>query len=228
MLDLTTLNNRFENATPEEILTWAWQTFDSQLAITSSFQTQSVPLLHMIARAAPELPVLFVDTGFHFPETVAFRHCLAEAFNLNVIDVRPPWTSAEFIAEHGEMYKSDPDLCCRLNKVEPLETVLAGYKGWLSGIRRDQTSARLRSSIVVWLPHLNLYKINPLANWTSADIYRYIEENQLPLHPLWNKGYRSIGCAPCTAPTTPEQEERAGRWPGMNKCECGLHSLPAD
>lgn len=228
MLDLQNLNKQFENAAPEDLLTWAWQTFNGQLAITSSFQTQSVPLLHMIARLIPELPILFIDTGFHFPETLAFRHSLAEEYSLNVIDVKPQWTREQFAAEYGELYKVDPDLCCRLNKVEPLETALANYKAWLTGIRRDQTKTRSQSCIVAWLPHLNIYKINPLANWTAADVNTYIEKHDLPVHPLWDQGYRSIGCAPCTAPISAQQDERAGRWPGMEKSECGLHIHPVE
>ncbi len=228
MLDLPCLNEQFENATPEDLLTWAWQTFNGQLAITSSFQTQSVPLLHMVARLIPELPILFIDTGFHFPETLAYRHSLAEALNLKVIDVKPQWTREQFVAEHGELYKVDPDLCCRLNKVEPLEAALTNYKAWLTGIRRDQTKHRAHSCIVSWLPQLNVYKVNPLANWTAVDVNAYIEKYDLPVHPLWEQGYRSIGCAPCTAPITAQQNERAGRWPGIEKSECGLHIHPAE
>lgn len=221
--DLDALNQSLERTAPEHILEWAWTSFGSGVVTSSSFQTQSVPLLHMVSQLAPEMVVLFIDTGFHFPETLAFRDRLTEQLQLNLKVVQPQIFGEDFLQIYGPLYQQNPDTCCFLNKVAPVQHELKNYKIWISGIRRDQTANRESSPIVGQHPFLPLVKVNPLVEWTEADVYDYIDAHGLPRHPLWEKGYRSIGCAPCTAPVSRQAHFREGRWPGSVKEECGIH-----
>ncbi|GAB4502886.1 MAG: phosphoadenylyl-sulfate reductase [Anaerolineales bacterium] len=214
----------FESRSPQEILVWAAQTFAPRLALTSSFQTQSLPLLHMLAQIAPQTPVFFLDTGLHFWETLLFREELQRTLGLNVQDLRPESAWQPFLQRFGrELPQEDPDLCCFIRKVQPVQRALQGMEAWVSGIRRDQTPNRQNAQILEREPG-GLLKINPLLNWTRAEVQTYIEEHHLPVHPLLQKGYRSIGCRPCTRPVRPGEDERAGRWEGKGKTECGLHT----
>jgi phosphoadenosine phosphosulfate reductase len=217
-----TLNRRLEGQEPREILTWAWERFGDRLAATSSFQTQSVPLLHMISRACPQLTIYFLDTGFHFPETLSFRALLARHFRLRVIDLQHEAGHDAFLSRHGQLYSTDPELCCYLNKVEPMERLFGRHQAWLTGIRRDQTESRARIPVID-VGTNGIYKIAPLANWTNEDVDRYLQAHRLPRHPLSAQGYRSIGCQPCTRAVGPDAPEREGRWHGSAKTECGLH-----
>ncbi len=212
-----------QQAAPEEILEWAWKTFAPAVAASSSFQTQSVPLLHMISRVCPELPVIFVDTGFHFPETLAFRDMLQERLGLNIIVARPERTPEELVQEYGqELFRRDPDLCCYLNKVQPLQQALDGMCAWITGIRHDQTASRGQMRSLE--PQLSgVVKIHPLLRWTREMVEEYRRRYNLPAHPLHELGYLSVGCAPCTQPVLKADDERAGRWAGTGKRECGLH-----
>ncbi|MBN1994017.1 MAG: phosphoadenylyl-sulfate reductase [Anaerolineae bacterium] len=217
------LNKRFAHSSAEEILQWAWDTFGSHVTASSSFQTQSVPLLHLISQVCPEMPVIFLDTGFHFPETLAFRDNLHTRFGLNLVIVRPAIEKSQLADQYGAaLYRRDPDLCCYIHKVEPMQRALAGFEGWISGIRRDQTANRQNLPVLETQPTGPL-KIYPLLEWTRAQIDEYIQRHQLPTHPLFAKGYRSIGCAPCTRPVLLNEDDRAGRWAGIDKNECGLH-----
>lgn len=207
------------NTPPQEILTWVWDTFGEEAAMTSSFQTQSMPLLHMVAKHTPQMKVLFMDTGFHFPETLSFRKLVAAELGLKVVDIRPPVSQETPIPLH----ELNSDLCCYLNKVKPMQEALRNYAAWVSGIRHDQTEARSEAPVVGWQPQLCIYKINPMAHWSRDDILDYIQTHNLPRHPLWAQGYVSVGCQPCTAPIAPGQHERKGRWPGNPKTECGIH-----
>lgn len=222
--ELDALNERFASATPDAIIAWAADRFLPRLAATSSFQTQSVALLHMISRVRPDLPVIFLDTGYHFPETLAFRDQLVEWFGLTVRVVRSSVSRAEFLARYGDaLYRRDPDLCCYINKVEPMRRALEVLDAWISGIRRDQTPNRATTRAIERLPDGRL-KINPLVTWTHKDLWSYIHRHNLPAHPLFQQGYLSVGCAPCTAPVAPGEDERSGRWAGTGKTECGLHT----
>lgn len=221
--DLDSLNHSLEDASPKEIINWAWDSFGPEIAASSSFQTQSVPLLHILSQAAPEMTVLFIDTGFHFEETLAFRDRLAIEFNLRIKVIQPQIVGKKFLETYGPLYEQSPDACCFMNKVAPIQRELNGYQAWISGIRRDQTSYRLESPVIGKHPFLEQYKINPLVNWTWKDVEGYIVEHNLPRHPLWEQGYRSIGCAPCTAPVGEAEHPRVGRWPGSAKDECGIH-----
>ena len=224
--DLARLNDAFEKAHPIEILRWAVETFWPDIAASSSFQTQGLPLLHMISRVKPDLPVIFLDTGYHFPETLAFRNQLVHKWNLNLQVVRAALPRDEFVRQHGEdLYRRDPDLCCYINKVEPMQRAIAGLQAWISGIRRDQSPTRANIPILERMPQ-GVVRIHPMAAWTRQDIWQYVHEHNLPEHPLLAQGYLSIGCAPCTRPVkTGEEDERVGRWAGREKTECGLHTL---
>jgi phosphoadenosine phosphosulfate reductase len=220
-LDLPLLNQRFEHASTAEVLQWAWETFGSKVTASSSFQTQSVPLLHLISQICPEMPVIFLDTGFHFPETLTFRDELQARFGLNLVIARP--AKSQLAAQYGGgLYRQDPDLCCYLNKVEPMQRALVGFQGWISGVRRDQTANRKNLPTLETQPTGPL-KIYPILNWTREQIHAYIDQHQLPTHPLAAQGYASIGCVPCTRPVLPGGDERSGRWVSSTKTECGLH-----
>ncbi len=227
--DLERLNAQFETATTPEILMWAWETLGPGIAATSSFQTQSVPLLHLIALTTPQMPVFFLDTGFHFPETLLYRDRLIETLNLNVQVLTPELGHDGFRIEFGDLYRRDPDRCCHINKVEPLQRAMQGLNGWISGVRRDQTAHR-RVTPIVSREANGLIKVCPMANWSRRDVWQYISDHSLPEHPLLAQGYMSVGCAPCTRAIGAGEDERAGRWAGQEKTECGLHTAmwPAD
>ncbi len=224
-LDLQRLNREFEHAPPHEIIAWAVETFWPDIAMSSSFQTQSLPLLHIVAQVAPQLPIIFLDTGYHFPETLAFRDHIVREWGLNLRVVRSNMPRAEFVRRYGaDLYRRDPDLCCYINKVEPMRRATEGLRAWISGIRRDQSPARANIHILEQTPH-GVVRVHPLANWTRRDVWRYIAQHNLPHHPLLERGYLSIGCAPCTQPVTNPEDERSGRWQGREKVECGLHTV---
>lgn len=204
-------------SSPEDILRWARDSFTPDVALSSSFQTQSLPLLHMVSRVAPDLPVLFIDTGFHFPETLRFRDEVVQAWKLNLRVIR----AAEQDFRPG-LHAQDPDQCCFRHKVEPMRVAVKGLRAWISGIRRDQTV--VRSSVEVVETVDDVVRIHPLASWTARDVWAYVHEHDLPSHPLHARGYLSIGCEPCTRRVHPGEDERAGRWSGSEKTECGLHT----
>ncbi len=226
-IDLEQLNRDFEKKSPAEIVTWAVKTFVPDIAATSSFGPESGVLLSLIGKADPETPVLFLETGFHFPETLEYKNQLTEMFKLKrVIDLKAGSARRAKLTEdyQGKPYESNPDLCCQINKVEPLDEELKKYRAWMSGIRRNQTDHR-KSIRIVEEYEGGVYKISPLANMTSRDAWWYLKENQIPTHPLYEKGYMSIGCWPCTRPIQEGDDERSGRWAGKAKKECGIHTF---
>jgi phosphoadenosine phosphosulfate reductase len=224
-LDLDAVNHRFERATPEEILGWTWERFKPDVILTCSFQHDGVALAHMLQSLAPGVRVVFIDTGFHFPETIAYRDEIVRRFGLNLVELKPIVPRPEFAERYGlDLYARNPDLCCHINKVEPLRRYLPGVRAWINGRRRDQASSR-QAIPVVEAYQDGLYKVNPLASWTSRDTFYYLERHGIPLHPLFEQGYASIGCAPCTRPVLPGEHEREGRWAGQAKTECGLHTF---
>ena len=223
-LEVERLSEEFETKTPQEIIAWAIDTFWPQIAMSSSFQTQSVPLLHMAGQINRNLLIFFIDTGYHFWETAIFREQLASEWHLNVLDVYRDTRWDIFVRQNTrKLPLEDPNLCCFIHKVEPMQRALKDMLAWISGIRRDQTTVRAHAKILE-LQEDGLLKINPLLNWTKADVKRYAEEHNLPSHPLLEKGYRSVGCAPCTVAIGLNDDERAGRWQGRGKTECGLHT----
>ncbi|MEA2460227.1 MAG: phosphoadenosine phosphosulfate reductase [Actinomycetota bacterium] len=220
---------QLEAASPAEILGWASETIP-RLTIATSFQSSGLVLLHLLREIRSDLPVLFLDTGFHFPETLAFADEITALWGLNLVSLRGEHGSAERQAEiYGpELYRRDPDKCCFINKVEPLQRALEGYDGWVSGIRRDQSPLRARTPTVEaqMLPSgREILKIHPLANWSKDDVDGYLKMHSIPTHPLLEKGYGSIGCWPCTRALRAGEQERSGRWDGLDKTECGIHAF---
>jgi phosphoadenosine phosphosulfate reductase len=218
------LNRRFESGTAEQILGWATATFPDDIILTCSFQHDGVVLAHMLRSIKPGIPVVFINTGFHFKETLEYRDLIVKLLDLNLVEVGRKMTWEEFKSRHGaDLYRRDPDLCCRINKVEPLLEALKGARAWINGRRREQTGGRAD------IQHVELQgrvvKINPLARWMSKDTYRYLHAHNLPLNPLFERGYTSIGCEPCTRPPLTDGDERSGRWAGTDKTECGIHTM---
>jgi len=224
-LKVKELNKQFGTAGPKQILSWAWSEFGPQMALMSSFGPESIVLLHLLSQAAPEMPVYFLETGFHFKETLDYKKEVTTRFNLNVVDLTSKMPRAEFKERFGEdLYRVDPDLCCEINKVEPLQRALSGVKAWASGIRRAQGPTRRDVGVIEEYEN-GLYKINPLTYWSNKQIWQEIKEHNLPEHPLYAQGYTSVGCWPCTRPVIEGDDERAGRWAGRVKTECGIHTF---
>jgi phosphoadenosine phosphosulfate reductase len=213
-----------EQHTPEDILRWAIAEFAPSIAMSSSFQTQSLPLLHMTTRLMPEIRVFYLDTGYHFWDSLIFREQLTREWHLNVVNLYRDPTWDVFRRRFGrELPQVDPNLCCFIHKVQPMQKALNGLRAWITDIRREQTSTRAKAHILELQPD-GLVKVNPLLNWNRTHMAAYAMLYDLPDHPLLEKGYRSIGCAPCTRPVQEGEDERAGRWSGRGKTECGLHT----
>jgi len=219
---------RLEDASPQTIIRWAVRTFGSRFAITSSMA--DAVLIDLVAAAAPGTDVVFLDTGYHFDETLTMRDAVAATYRgrINLVTIAPEQTVAEQAAEHGrDLFASNPDRCCFLRKVLPLDRALAGYDAWGSGLRRDDSIARSRTQVVDWDRRNGMVKVNPLASWTQADIDAYIERHGILTNPLLSDGFASVGCFPCTRRTGAGEEARAGRWAGKGKNECGIHLVVA-
>jgi phosphoadenosine phosphosulfate reductase len=214
---------RLEDASPEAIVRWAVRTFGARLAVTSSMA--DAVLVDVVARVAPGTDVLFLDTGYHFPETLAMRDAVAATYRgrINLVTVEPKQTVAEQDAEQGrDLFARNPDRCCFLRKVLPLDQALAGYDAWVSGLRRDDSIARSRTPVVDWDRRNGMVKVNPLARWTQADVDDYVGRHGVLVNPLLSDGFASVGCGPCTRRTTGDGA-RSGRWAGTGKTECGIH-----
>ena len=195
-----------------------------KIFIGSSFQTHSIPLLHIVTSISKEIPVYFIDTGFHFPETLIYRDQIAELLGIEVINTKSVVSKNLQCDADGNLYfASDPDHCCYLNKIQPLEPVLIAHDVWINGIRAEQSAHRKTMGSVIKGPFDTL-RYHPVLHWTNKDIFYYRKLHNLPPHPLEEKGYLSIGCEPCTRKLDPSGDERAGRWFGMKKTECGLHT----
>ena len=194
------------------------------MAISSSFGAESACLLSLAVKVMPDIPVIFINSGFLFPETLAFRDDLKARLGLNILEVGPVMGHAAFLKQFGKLYESDPDRCCEINKVEPLKRALSGLECWMSGVRGDQTSYRAGLPVVEKKKD-GLVKVSPILRWHSKRVYEYLKAEGLPLHPLWEKGYTSIGCEPCTAVPGDPGDPRSGRWSGKNKSECGIHTF---
>ena len=195
------------------------------VCLTCSFQAEDVLLAKLAIELDPQIPVLFLDTGYHFAETYSYRDQIAEQWNLNLINLLPEKTVPEQELEHGQLYRSAPDQCCKLRKVEPLFKAVAGYRAWLTGLRREQAKSRaaLEESALFTLPGgKQVLKLAPLAEWTTRDVWYACEQLSIPLLPLYERGYSSIGCEPCTSLPLDPNDPRSGRWAGR-KVECGIH-----
>ena len=223
-MDLDALNADLEARSARERLAWAVETYGDRLLFTSSFGPGSGVLLHLWSEVASDLPVHFIDTGFLFAQTLAYRDALAARLSIDVVVLRPALEHGRFLEKYGlTLYRDDPDRCCALNKVEPLQAALPGKDAWVSGLRRDQSKTRSETPIA--LRTEGPLKVHPLADWSARDVYRYLEAHGVPEHPMFEEGYVSVGCAPCTRPVMPGEDERAGRWAGSEKTECGLHTF---
>ncbi|MDT0440174.1 MULTISPECIES: phosphoadenylyl-sulfate reductase [Streptomyces] len=211
-----------EDATAPEILRWAADTFGRAFCVTSSMEDAVVA--HLASRELPGVDVVFLDTGYHFPETIGTRDAVEAVMDVNVITLTPARTVAEQDAEHGpRLHDRDPDLCCRMRKVEPLERGLASYLAWATGLRRDESPTRANTPVVGWDERRGKVKISPIARWTQDDVDAYVAEHGVLTNPLLMDGYASVGCAPCTRRVLAGEDARAGRWSGSGKTECGLH-----
>lgn len=221
--EIDELNARFERVPALDVLKVVIQDlFPGSIAMVSSFGADSSVLLHMVAQIDRSTPVITVDTGKLFPDTIRYRDHLLERLGLTNIQVRKPDATALRETDPGGMlWMSDTDACCHVRKVLPLERALEGYQAWISGRKRFQSTTR--SSLPVFELDKGRIKVNPLAGWTSPDILRYAREADLPPHPLVAKGFPSIGCMPCTSKVEPGEDPRAGRWRGQAKTECGIH-----
>ncbi len=219
---------RFEGiADPVEqalaVLRWAGDTFGAEFAITSSMADGL--LAHLASRVVPGVHVVFLDTGYHFAETIGTRDWIGSVLPITLVNVTPTTTVAEQDAELGpKLHERDPDLCCSLRKVTPLAEALAGYVAWGSGVRRDESPSRAATKLVDWDLRRGMVKVNPIAAWSQDVVDAYLAEHRIPVNPLFEVGYGSIGCEPCTRPVAPGEDPRAGRWAGKNKIECGLHT----
>jgi phosphoadenosine phosphosulfate reductase len=229
-LDLPTLNATFERQQPQQIIEWAAAQFAPELVMTSSFGAESALLLHMATQVVPDIKVIFVNTGYLFPETHAFMEQLRHRLDLNVWTYRTRNDPIGWLRHAGEenpTFRKDTDACCAANKNEPFERAMAELqpRGWIRGIRRNQSETRKNVQFAEWSPRYQCYAISPLLNWGGREIYAYMKKHDLPYHPLYEKGYLSIGCNPlsCTSPITAGDDPRAGRWAGQGKVECGIN-----
>lgn len=214
---------RFADGDTDALLRWVATEFGHLTAVACSMADAVLP--HVVARHLPWVDTLFLDTGYHFAETVGTRDAVEASMQVNLVDVLPRQTVAEQDAEYGErLYARDPELCCRLRKVEPLQRTLTGYECWITGVRREDSPLRADTPFVTWDAKNGLVKVNPLADWTFDRLLGYAEEHDVVLNPLLHDGYPSIGCAPCTRRVAPGEDPRAGRWAGLDKTECGLHT----
>jgi phosphoadenosine phosphosulfate reductase len=212
-----------EGAPAEEIAKWATDTFGARFCVTSSMADAVVA--HLFSRVAPGVDVVFLDTGLHFPETLNVRDAVARTMNVNVRSIRPRMTVGQQDGELGpRLFARNPDECCFLRKVEPLERALADYDAWATGLRRDESPSRAGTPVVAFDAKRGKVKVNPIAAWTQADVDQYIAQWDVPVNELFAKGYGSIGCWPCTRRTDPGEDPRAGRWAMFEKTECGLHA----
>lgn len=202
----------------------SYQRLGLKLFSTSSFQTHSLVLLHIISRIDKRIPIFFINTGYHFPETISFKDHIAKLFELDVRDVFPLTPKNMQKDAHGRlMFASDPDYCCFLNKTQPMEPILAANDIWINGVRADQSDVRKSFKVETPAP-FNTIRFHPMLDWSPKMIYQYLKEYNIPHHPLEEKGYFSIGCEPCTRRIEMDTVAREGRWFGMKKTECGLNT----
>jgi phosphoadenosine phosphosulfate reductase len=222
--ELGKLAERFETRGIEDLLEWAVDRFAPGLVMTSNFGAEGVVLIDHLARVAPKTPIVYLSTGFQFAETDELKDRLRERYDLNIVQAEADLTVEEQNRVHGErLYQINSDLCCQIRKVEPLQQALSGYDGWIAALRRDQSPTRANIKTIEWNARNNLVKIHPLATWTRATVWNYILKHNLPYNRLYNEGYTSIGCQPCTRRVSAGAHERSGRWDGSKKMECGIH-----
>ena len=224
LAELAEASQRLESAEPDEIIRWAVERYSSKLTMATAFGPEGCLILHWLASIAPETYVFNLETGYQFKETLELRERIRERYGLEVIYEYPETTVSAYEQAHGgPLYRSEPTRCCGDRKIAVIQRVLTRFDAWMSGIRRDQSPDRAVSPIVGWDKKFGVVKISPLANWTKARVWERIVRDDVPYNPLHDKGYVSIGCWPCTRAITAGEDERAGRWSGSAKTECGLH-----
>jgi phosphoadenosine phosphosulfate reductase len=212
-----------ELAPAEHIIEWAVATFGDRFCITSSMA--DAVLAHLAARVAPGIDVVFLDTGYHFVETLGTADAVGATMDVNLIPITPVQSVAEQDAAYGkDLFQRDPDLCCQLRKVQPLQQALQEYDAWATGLRRAETHNRVIAPVVGWDARKRKVKVSPLARWSDEDVERYVAEHGVLVNPLVYDGYPSIGCAPCTRRVALGEDPRSGRWAGTGKTECGIHA----
>jgi phosphoadenosine phosphosulfate reductase len=213
---------RLEGKAADEIVEWALGEFGERFCVTSSFA--DAVLVHVVSKVAPGIEVVFLDTGLHFAETLRVREIVQRTLPVTVRSVRPEQTVGEQAAEHGpKLWARNPDECCALRKVEPLEEGLREYDAWATGLRRDESPTRANTPVVGWDAKRRKVKVSPIARWTQGDVDAYVAEHGVLTNPLLMDGYPSVGCAPCTRRVLEGEDARSGRWSGSTKTECGLH-----
>jgi phosphoadenosine phosphosulfate reductase len=216
---------KLEEKSAEEIIRWAVEKFGNKLAIGCSLGAEDMVIMDIAVKIKPDIPFLFIDTDFHFKDTLDTLERAKQRYNANIITVKSEYTPEEQAKKFGpQLFFTDPNLCCTLRKVLPIKSALSNYHAWITGIRREQAPTRRNAKVVEKDKVFGLIKINPLVRWTFDEVWNYIRKNNVPYNRLHDLGYPSIGCAPCTQPVRPGQDLRAGRWAGTGKTECGLHS----
>ena len=229
--EIEAASTRLADAEPEVSLRWAWERFGTYAAIGTSFQGAGIVIMHLAHELGLGFPVFTLDTGLLFPETLELKQRLEERLGISIESLRPEIGVAEQARLHGEaLWDRDPDACCTLRKVFPLRDKLSSLNCWITGLRREQSDTRANVGVVELheiegLPDHRVAKLNPLALWSRDQVWEYLRHHALPWNPLHDHGYRSIGCQPCTHPTEQGGSERAGRWTGFGKTECGIHTF---
>lgn len=225
LADLAAASESLESATPREILRWAIDRFAPRFTMATAFGPEGMAIIHMLAEVAPETPIFNLETGYQFEETLELRERVRERYGIEVAFKSPELSVEAYEAAHGgPLYKTDPNRCCFDRKLRVLHEAVRGWYGWASAIRRDQSPDRAKAPIVGWDNKFQLVKVSPLANWTKRDVWSLISKEEIPYNPLHDRGYPSVGCWPCTRAVLAGEDERAGRWSGFRKTECGLHS----
>jgi phosphoadenosine phosphosulfate reductase len=224
LAELENLDRQLESRQPIEILRWAVMKFGARLTMATAFGPEGVTLIHMLSIVGPQTHVFNLDTGYQFRETLELRDRIAARYGIQVEMVRPDESVEEFEVAHGPMYKTDPDRCCFERKIRVLRKAIAGKDAWITAIRRDQSPQRAKAKCVSWDDKFGLVKINPLVNCSKSAVWKMIVDEDIPYNRLHDQGYTSIGCWPCTRAVHLGEDERAGRWSGFAKLECGLHT----
>ena len=225
LAELAEASVQLESSSPEAILQYAIERFGSRFSMATAFGPEGMSIIAMLAKIAPQTPIFNLDTGYQFPETLELVRQIREQYGIEVELRKPPLTVEQYERLHGgPLYGTDPNRCCGDRKLAVLRDAARGLHAWASAIRRDQSTDRAAAAIVGWDAKFHLVKISPLANWSKNDVWSYIVKNSVPYNKLHDQGFKSIGCWPCTRAVTAGEDERAGRWSGTGKTECGLHS----
>lgn len=223
--EVAQVSERMESASAHEILRWSLDRFDNRFTMATAFGPEGMVLIHMLSELDRPISIFNLETGYQFPETLELRDEVARRYGIEVELKKPELSVEEYEAQNnGPVYKERPDQCCFDRKLRLLRPALEGKHAWASAIRRDQSPDRAQAPIVAWDEKFHLIKVSPLANWTKGQVWKFITDNDIPYNPLHDQGYPSIGCQPCTRAILLGEDERAGRWSGFAKTECGLHS----